>query len=321
MKCNYIRKMPRFVFTVLLVLVASGLTVGAEIETIVVQTPPTVGALPLLWIKEYGILADQVELDIRVSPDHQRGLALIARNDIEILVTGVNVGAKAYNKGIDLHLVNTNIWGIDYLLTGGFTAESWADLKGKSLSLPLMGGPLDFLARYFLLNNGIDPTQVDFVYTPSNYGARSFQLGQVDAIVLPEPMVTITLNNYEDAVLSFDLQEEWAKLHDGDARIPFVGLFVRGNFGQDKRKLVETLNSYYQQGMEWVKANPTEAALLAEQYFNQPAAVVETSFARINLNVYPNHEEQELIARYFSAIIELYPEMIGGKLPDEEFYF
>ncbi|NMB19525.1 MAG: ABC transporter substrate-binding protein [Firmicutes bacterium] len=319
MKC--VRKWPELVFTVLLVLMASGVTVGAEIETMVVQTPPTVGALPLIWIQESGVLAEQVELDIRVSPDHQRGLALLAGSDIELLVTGVNVGAKAHNKGIDLSLVNTNVWGIDYLLTDGFTAESWADLKGKSLSLPLMGGPLDFLARYFLIHNGVDPAQVDFIYTPSNHGARSFQLGQVDAIVLPEPMVTITLNSYEDAVLSFDLQEEWAKLHDGDDRIPFVGLFVRGDFGRDHRELIETLNTHYQQGMEWVKANPTEAALLAEQYFNQPAAVVEASFARIVLNLYPDHEEQALIDRYFTAIMELYPEMIGGKLPDEQFYF
>lgn len=311
----------QMIWTVVLLLLASGLAVGAELERMIVQTPPTAGALPLIWMKEYGMLGDQVELEIRVSPDHQRGLVLMAGKDIEMLVTGVNVGAKAYNKGIDLQLVNTNIWGIDYLLTGGFTAHSWADLEGKSLSLPLMGGPIDFLARYFLLNNGVDPAAVDFVYAPSNHGARSFQLGQVDAIVLPEPMVTITLGSFEESVVSFDLQEEWGKLWDGDRRIPFVGLFVRGDFGEAKRELVETINSYYQQGLTWLKANPREAALLAEQYFNQPAAVVESSFARINLNLYPKREEQALIARYFGPILELYPEMIGGRLPDEHFYF
>lgn len=313
------RKLPALI--VLLVLACTSLAVGAELERIIVQTPPTVGALPLIWLQEQGILADQVELEIRVSPDHQRGLALIAKKDIELLVTGVNVGAKAYNKGIDISLVNTHIWGIDYLLTNGFQAKSWSDLEGKVLSLPLMGGPLDFLTRYFLLNNGVDISDVEFVYTPSNNGARSFQLGQVDAIILPEPLVTITLKNYEQAVLSFDLQEEWAKLHNGDDRIPFVGLFAHGDFARDNRQLIECLKSYYQQGVDWVKANPAEASLLAEQYFNQPAAVVETSLARVNLNLYPAAEVQELIERYFSAIMQLYPEMIGGKLPDEKFYF
>ena len=315
------RSLLTVMLTILVVFTSTNLAVGAELAKIVVQTPPTVGALPLIWIKEQGMLAEQAELEIRVSPDHQRGLALIAQKDIEMLVTGVNVGVKAYNRGIDLRLVNTNIWGIDYLLTNGFEAGSWSDLRGKTLSLPLLGGPVDFLVRYFLLENGVDPSEVDFVYTPSNNGARSFQLGQVDAIVLPEPMVTITLNNYEQAVLSLDLQEEWAKLYDGDNRIPFVGLFVRGDFAQDNLQLIETLKSLYVQGVEWVKANPKEAASYAEKYFNQPAAVVEASFARVNLNLYPKDEEQDLLGRYFDAIRGIYPEMIGGQFPDEEFYF
>ncbi|MFB5067033.1 MAG: ABC transporter substrate-binding protein [Candidatus Wallacebacter cryptica] len=312
---------PIYVLSVLVVLFGVSFTVGGEVETIKIQTPPTVGALPLFWMQEQGVAADLFKLDLTVSPDHQRGLALLSQKDIEMLVTGVNVGAKAYNKGIDVRLVNTNIWGIDYLLTSGFKAESWSDLKGKTLSLPLMGGPLDFLARYFLIHNGVDPDDVEYVYAPSANAAKSFQLGQLDAIVLPEPMVTITLNNYDQAVLSFDLQEEWAKLHDGDNRIPFVGLFVRGDFAQDNPELIDALSAYYQQGVEWVKANPAEAAKLAEKHFGQPAAVVQKSFSRINLNVYPDDEAQGLIEVYFNAIMELYPEMIGGKLPDEQFYF
>ena len=231
------------------------------------------------------------------------------------------MGAKAYNKGIALTLLNTTIWGIDYLLTNGFQADSWSDLVGKTLSLPLMGGPVDFLVRYFLQENGVDPAQVEFVYLPSNNGARSFQLGQLDAIVLPEPMVSITLLNYDQAVLSLDLQAVWAKLHEGDDRIPFVGLFARGDFARENPTLMNTLNAFYQEGVEWVKNNPAEAALLAERYFNQPAAVAEASFQRVNLNLYSDAEVRDLINRYFSAILEMYPEMIGGKLPDEDFYF
>ncbi|MDI9485355.1 MAG: ABC transporter substrate-binding protein [Syntrophomonadaceae bacterium] len=304
-----------------LMVLGGSLAAGAEFETIIVQTPPTAGALPLIWIKEQGVLTDQVELEIRVSPDHQRGLALIAQGDIDMLVTGVNVGAKAYNRGIDVRLVNTNIWGIDYLLTNGFAADSWSDLEGKTVSLPLLGGPLDFLVRYFLLQHGVDPADVEFVYSPSNNGARSFQLGQVDAIVLPEPMVTMVLSNFEQAVLSLDLQEEWGKLHEGDNRIPFVGLFAQGGFAEANPGLIEALNTCYQEGIAWVRANPEEAALLAEEYFNQPAAVVAASLERINLNNYPDAEEQALIGQYFNAIMEIYPEMIGGKLPDEDFYF
>ena len=308
------------ILTVLLLAVNPLSALGSALPKVTIQSPATVGALPLIWIKESGFLDDQVDLDILVSPDHQRGLALIAQNEIELLVTGVNVGAKAYNKGIDLRLVNVNIWGIDYLLTGGFEARTWSDLEGKTLSLPLQGGPLDFLARYFLLENGADESKVKIVYQASNNGARSFQLGSVDATILPEPLVTITLKNYADAVLSFDLQAEWAKLHDGDDRIPFVGLFVRGDFATQNSDLIAALEEGYRQGLEWVKANPTEAAVLAGEYFGQPPAIVQESFGRINLNLYPENETKMLIERYFTEIMRFYPEMIGGQLPDADFY-
>lgn len=307
--------------TVLMVFTFTSEFKAAESLEIVVQTPPTVGALPLIWMKEGNILGEEVEIDIRISPDHQRALSLISQNEIDMMLTGVNVGAKAFNRGIDIRLLNTNIWGIDYLLSSGFKAEAWSDLTGKTLSLPLMGGPLDFLARYFLLENGVDLDSVEFVYMPSNNGARTFQLGKVDSIILPEPMVTITLKNYEDAYLSFDIQKEWAKLHNGEDRIPFVGLFVSGNFAEENYQLLEKINEYYQNGIDWVHDNPQKAAELAAEYFGQPAPIIQASFERINLNYYSPGETYQLIELYFNEIMEIYPEMIGGKLPNELFYF
>ena len=306
---------------ILLLTLLTFASAGAEqVSKIRIQGPPTAGMLPLLWLDEQGLLPGGASLEIFISPDHQRGISLLASSDLDLLVTGVNVGAKAYTRGIDLHLLNVNIWGIDYLLTAGFQADSWRDLEGRSLCLPLQGGPLDFLARYFLLNNGADLGEVDFVYLPSNNGARTFQLGRLDAIILPEPLVTITLNSFDQAVLSFDIQEEWGKLHDGEERIPFVGLFVRGGFAWENPELIDLINEYYQAGAAWVRENPAEAAALAAEHFSQPAEVVQASLDRIHLEVYPQAETRELVELFFSEIMEFYPEMIGGELPDDHFY-
>ena len=290
-------------------------------EEIAIQSPPTVGALPILWMIENDVLSDRAHIDINISTDHQKAISLIAQNHIEMMVTGVNVGARVFNKGIDLRLVNTNIWAVDYLLTQGFKAEDWKDLKGKTLSLPLKGGPLDFLARYFLRENGVAVEDVNLVYKPLNSGAKTFQLGKLDAIILPEPLVTITLKNNEHAYLSLDLQKEWAKSHNGEDRIPYVGLFVRGDFADDHNELVKSFNQYYQQGIDWVHKNPQKAAQLAEKYFKIPAGIIRASFDRINLNVYSQGEALKLMEIYFDEILTLYPEMIGGKLPDDLFYF
>ena len=56
------QRLAMIIAAVLLVLLGSSLTVGTEVDTIIIQTPPTVGALPLIWMKEQGVLADKVEL-------------------------------------------------------------------------------------------------------------------------------------------------------------------------------------------------------------------------------------------------------------------
>lgn len=312
----------KLVLTVLLLLlmIISGSGLAAR-PVLKIQIPPVAAALPILWMQENYMFGEEIDLELIISADHARALALIARGDIDLMVTGDNVGAKAFNNGIDIKHLSTSVWGVDYLLTNGFKADNWSDLKGKKLALPLKGGPLDFLARYLLINNGVNPDEVELVYLPLSNGARLFQLGQVDAIILPEPLVTVSLKNNQNARLSFDIQKEWANFHDGDPRIPFVGLFVRGNLARENKLMIERFNYLYGEGVEWVNENPAKAAALGAKYFNMPARLIEASFQRINLKQFPEGESFYLIETFFGEIMEMYPEMIGGRLPNEYFYF
>jgi len=286
-----------------------------------VQTPTVPGALPFLWMQEKIELPAALELNVKLSSDHQRGISLLAQNDIDFLITGTNVGANAYNRGINLKMLNVNIWGIDYLLTNGFKAENWQDLKGKDLALPLQGGPLDFLARYLAEKNDIDPeTDLNLVYRALPGGAQLFMAGELDAVMLPEPLVTVSLAKGENSVLSMDLQEEWAKIH-GDNRIPFVALFVNGEFSEKNPQFTDIINAYYKQGVDWVNNNPEAAAELASKHFEMPAPVLKQSMNRVNLNIYPDAESRKLTELYFGEMLKMYPELLGGSLPDEEFYY
>lgn len=305
----------------LLVIIFCILTVPVLGKKITVQTPPIPAAIPFLWMQDKGELEGLVDLDVKISSNHQRAISLIAKNDIDMMVTGGNVGAKIYNRGIDVKLLNMNTWAVDYLLTYGFEADSWSDLKGKSLGVLLKGGPLDFLTRYFLKEHNIKADKVKFVYKPLPGVARYFMTGKLDSIILPEPLVTVTLNKNDKINLSLDIQEEWGKLHNGDDRVPFVGLFVSGKFARENPEYTEIVNGMYKRGVKWVNNNPTQAAQLASEYFNKSAKLLQASFKRVNLNCYPETESRCLINTYFKEIMKITPEMLGGRLPDEEFYY
>jgi len=310
------------VVLLLIILLSCVLTIPVfAAKKVRIQTPPVASALPLLWMQETGKLAGLVELDVIISPDHQRALALIAKDEVDMIVTGVNVGAKVYNKGVKLKLMNVNIWAVDYLLSNDPTIESWEELQGKSLSLPLRGGPLDFLARYFMQENGVNLEDVNIVYRPLPGAARYFMTGNVDTIILPEPLVTVTLAKSKKAELALDLQKEWGKLHDGDERIPFVGLLVSDKFVSKYPQLAKAINGMYMKGIEWVNENPEMAAKLGAKYFDIPPKILQTSFQRVNLNYFSQEENRKLVEEFFTEIMKIYPEMLGGKMPDEEFYF
>ena len=293
----------------------------AAAKEINVQAPAVPAALPFLWMQEEAELPAAVDLNINLSSDHQRGISLLAQNDIDFLITGTNVGANAYNRGVDLKMLNVNTWGIDYLLTNGFKAESWQDLKGKDLAIPLQGGPLDFLARYLAEKNGLDPEEdLNLVYRALPGGAQLFMAGDLDAIILPEPLVTVSLARGENAEMAMDIQKEWAKIH-GDQRIPFVALFANSNFTEEYPQFTDIINGYYKQGVDWVNNNPEAAAELASKHFEMPVPILKQSYSRVNLNIYSDAESRKLTELYFGEMLEMYPDLLGGSLPDEEFYY
>lgn len=226
-----------------------------------------------------------------------------------------------YNRGLKIKLINVNTWAVDYLLTKDFKAENWQDLQGKSLVLPLQGGPLDFLTRYLAAENGVDPEKdLELIYRPLPGAARLFMAGKFDAIILPEPLAAVSLSKTEKAYLSLDIQKEWGKIH-GDPRIPFVALFANSEFSKKEAELTKMISSYYQKGVVWTNNNPQKAALLAAEHFSMPAALLEKSFERVELAVYSEQESRKLTELYFGELLKYFPELLGGTMPDEEFYY
>jgi NitT/TauT family transport system substrate-binding protein len=307
-----------YLMTVLFLFLVS-FPAGARVK-LYIQSPPIVSAIPLFWMEEKGCLDEEIDFKVIVSSGHQAGLSLIDREEIQMLVTGVNVGARAYNAGIGINLLNVNVWGIDYLLTYGFKADNWKDLKGKTLCLPLKGGPLDFVVRYLIGKTEIGIEEINLIYKPLPQGAKYFQMGELDAIVLPEPLVTITLENTPQAKLSLDIQKEWAKYHQDDRRIPFVGLFASSTFLEQHPELTEEFRLLYLEGVRWANQNQKEAAELAGKYLKIPPDIFEEAFQRIHFECIASQESRDRVQGYLEEILKIYPELIYGRLPDEEFY-
>ena len=70
-----------------------------------------------------------------------------------------------YNKGLDVRLMNVNTWGVTYFMTTDPAFETWADLAGKTVYIPLQSSPPDALTQYFLNEAGLTVGEdVEIVY-------------------------------------------------------------------------------------------------------------------------------------------------------------
>lgn len=295
------------------------LVFAAGTTTVRILSPATFSVLPFYWMQQVGQPAG-VKLEIILSPDHMRSLSLLSTGQGEYLVTGLNVGAKAYSKGIPIQLENVNAWNLDYVVTNDAKVHNWRDLIGKKVALPLQGGPLDFIVQYLVERERIAPGQIEFVYAPVPQAVQLLNLGQIAAAVLPEPSITQVLINNKAAHLAIDIQQEWGKWHDSGAIIPYVGLFVNQTWAQKNSELAASIAVAYTKGVAWLNANPKQAAQLGSQVLNLPESVIAQAMQRIRLDVPARTTTKRLVDEHLREMLVFSPELVGDKVPDAGFY-
>jgi NitT/TauT family transport system substrate-binding protein len=78
----------------------------------------------------------------------------------------------------------------------------------------------------------------------------------------------------------------------------------------------------YKQSIMWVNRNPKKAAkpIVAKNILNSKR-VAEISIPRCNMNFQTAAESKEIIEQYLSIFYSMNPDIIGGKIPDEGFYY
>ena len=130
-------------------------TQAAEPVTISVGVPTAPPALPVLHMMEAGLLGENVTIDLNVWNSPEELLAMVQGGEHDLYAFPLTVVSTLYNKGLDVRLMNVNTWGVTYFMTTDPAFETWADLAGKTVYIPLQSSPPDALTQYFLNEAGL----------------------------------------------------------------------------------------------------------------------------------------------------------------------
>lgn len=321
------------VFIMVSMLLPAGCTTGepeGKLDT--VRLVGTIGPLsiPLAYMVENDVLADIAEettLAVWSTPAQLQ--AIIAGGQGHFFSLPVNSAATFYNKGIDIKLLDCSIWNILFAISNDPDIESAADLAGKRVLVPYQGAVPDAIFQYALNGQGVNPvTGIDIVYAPDPVQASQLLLsGQEHYALLSEPSATSVIKKAGESGITLyrnlDMNTEWQKASGGKSRPAIAGTVALGDIAEN-RHVVERFREEYRKAIDWMLDNPQQAGeigarVLAEQGFT--AAVLTESMQNIDWDYVTADKAYEDIVDYFSALMELSPDYIGGKLPDDAFYY
>lgn len=234
-----------------------------------------------------------------------------------------NVAASLYQKGGNIQLLAVNTLGVLYMLENGDSVKSVADLKGKTIYSTGKGANPEFVLRYVLTKNGLDPDKdVTIVFEEQNEALNAKMIkGDVKIAMIPEPNVAAITAQNADVRVALSMNTEWDAVAGDESKLMMGCVAVRKEFAEQNPDVVATFLNEYRNSIE--KAKDVEAtAALCEKYGIIPkAAIAKKAIPNCQLTFVAGKDMKAQIAGYYQVLFDGNPASIGGKLPDDAFYY
>ena len=284
--------------------------------------PTTMGIVKLMQDAAAGETANPYEFTMEATADAIAPLLL--RGELDIALVPCNLASVLYARSegkVQVAAINT--LGVLYVLEAGDSIQSVADLAGKTIYSTGKGNTPEIALNYVLQENGLDPeTDVNIEFkTEAAEVAAAMQEDAANIAVLPQPFVTGVLKQNENVRVALSLTEEWDKVSDGSAMITGVAV-VRKAFAEENPEALEAFLTEYSASTEYVNANPAEAAAwIVELEIVAAAPIAEAAIPACNIVCITGEEMQRKVSGYLEALFAQNPEVVGGTLPDDAFYY
>ncbi len=296
---------------------------AAEINLYVLSGPTGIGAMNLWAAADAGETKNTYHITMPGANDEV--VAALSKGDADIAAVATNLAATLYNKtdgGVTVLAVNT--LGVLSLLSNGQEVNAVSDLKGKTIYAPGQGANPEYILRYVLTGNGLDPDK-DVTLRFVGEGSELLTVWQSDpeaVILAPQPVATSILMQNENAKTLFDMTEEWDKIAGGDSTLMMGCVIVRNEFLQANPGAVELFLQEYAASIEKAQSDVEGTAALCEQYGLIPkAALAQKAIPSCGLTFVTGAEMKTGLSGYLQVMFDANPKSVGGALPGDGFYY
>lgn len=248
---------------------------------------------------------------------------LLVKGELDAAAVPANLAATLYQKTqgqVEVACVNT--LGVLYIVENGDTVQSVADLKGQTIVTTGKGTTPEYVLRYVLSQNGLDPdADVNIVYCSEATEALSqVQAGQATIAMLPQPFVTSALSQVEGLRVALDMNEEWQKVA-GSQLVTGVLVVRKDAVEADPDAFEEFLNGYAA-SVEAANTDLEGTAALCETYgIVAKAALAQKALPECNIVFERGEQMKTDLVNYFQVLYDADPSSVGGAMPADDFYY
>ena len=295
----------------------------AEVNLYVLSGPTGIGAMNLWAAADAG--ETQNTYHITMTGANDEVVAAISNGDADIAAVATNLAATLYNKtsgGVTVLAVNT--LGVLSLLGNGQEVATIADLAGKTIYAPGQGANPEYILRYVLTGNGLDPDK-DVTIQFVGEGSELLTVWQTDPeaiIMAPQPVATSILMQNENAATIFNMTDEWDKVSGGDSTLMMGCVIVRNEFLQENPGAVALFLQEYAASIEKAQSDVEGTAALCEQYGLIPkAALAQKAIPSCGLTFVTGAEMKSALSGYLQVMFDADPKSVGGAMPGDDFYY
>lgn len=300
---------------------AAPLSVTEPLRIAGLKGPTTMGLVNLLSMEQAGTAAMDYDLQLYGAADEI--VPLLIKGELDMAAIPANLAATLYQKtsgGIQAVAVNT--LGVLYVVEQGDTVHSMADLKGRTILSTGKGTTPEYVLRYLLAANGLDPDKdVDIQYYSEATEVTAQMAATQDAIaVLPQPYVTAAGLKDDTLRVALDLTAEWDKV--ADTQLITGVTVVRKAYAEEHPDVVAAFLADYAQSVNAANTDlDGTAALCEEQGVVAKAAIAKKALPNCNIVCLTGEELKADVSGYLQVLYDADPAAVGGTLPGEDFYW
>ncbi len=280
--------------------------IGEE-DSISIMVPQGSPTLSVLGLDEHDYIIDIVN-----GPDPL--VAAFGSGSHDAIIAPTNLGAKFYQSSDEYKLLAVIGLGNYHLVSTSFVDDSIQQLNGKEILVFGQNQTSDIIVKHLLAELSITAT-LNYVDSVASAVAQ-FIMDPTKIVLVAEPSLSLIKAQIPN-LLSIDLNEAYAMLHEG-LSFPQASLFVKKNLSNRlKARLEDDMND----SIMFLQDNKTLAAQKGvELGILDDKNILEEAILGSHITLVSALDAKSMITVYFEIILAMNPALLGGSIPNDDFY-